>query len=462
MKFIFSLSFLLFYLPVISQELLPIKGRVVDSIAVSASQGETFALYLPKSHRPDTPASVVFIFDPAARGAAGVKPFIPAAEKYNYILICSNDSKNGPYEQNFQVVNRLLNHAFTNFNIHEKGIYTSGFSGGSRLATTIAVLTNSMQGVIGCGAGFSVNPGHFPSLNNTFSYVGLVGDRDMNYQEMQKAVGWLSSMKIENELFIYEDDHKWPPSEQLVRAFSWLELQAYKKGVKYVDHSVIRSIYTDEFDRAKALEQEGKVSHAVKEYERAIRNFTDYYDLDSIKLKIKALKKTRAYKDAIKDFKKTARLEDTLSLKYRRKYNEEVALGKIEDDFVWWKKQLKKLDETYIASDSDYLQKMGKRLRYQLFALAIESFAIYVRKQEEIKAQYAAQFLEIQGPNNPYFHYRLALGFAKLGLKERSLNHLEAALINGWQRLEGLKTAEEFKVFEGDNRFTALLEKFGG
>ena len=37
---------------------------------------------------------------------------------------------------------------FSDFNIDSKRIYTAGFSGGSRLASAIAVLTDQIQGVI--------------------------------------------------------------------------------------------------------------------------------------------------------------------------------------------------------------------------------------------------------------------------------------------------------------------------
>ena len=456
MRLVLFLSGLLLYGPLCSQE----KGVILDSLTVPGSQNETFALYLPESYTPNSLSPIVFIFDPVARGTIGIKPFVLAAEKYDYILVCSNNSKNGPYDPNLQVANRLFNHIFSSFNIGEKRIYTAGFSGGSRLAASIAVLTNSIQGVIGCGAGFSGNTAHIPALGNTFSYVGLVGDRDMNYQEMRRAGQWLGTMKVENEIFIYEDDHRWPPPEQLLRAFGWLELQAFKKGIKSRDDNVVHGIFTDECHNARILENEGKISQAVGEYERTLRNFSSYYNLDSLAVKIKALKKSKPYKQAIKDLNLVTRLEDTLSLKYSRKFHREVALGKSEDNFKWWKKQLKKLDETYIESESDYLQKMGKRLRYQLFALAIESFNGYVRANATQKATYAAKLLDIQGPNNAFIHYRLAAGLAQLGLKEESLYHIDNALKNGWKRLDALKTVPAFNVLRTDKRFDVLLEKY--
>ena len=132
-------------------------GEIVDSIAVSKTSNESFALYLPSNYKPNTLSPIVFIFDPAARGKIGIHPFIKAAEKYNYILICSNDSKNGPYDQNFEIASRLFDKIFSDFSINPKRIYTAGFSGGARLASRITVLNEHIQGVIACGAGIASN-----------------------------------------------------------------------------------------------------------------------------------------------------------------------------------------------------------------------------------------------------------------------------------------------------------------
>ena len=63
----------------------------MDSLEVSNSENESFALYLPTSFDPDGLAPVLFIFEPAARAVLGIETFVPASEKYGYILVCSNN-----------------------------------------------------------------------------------------------------------------------------------------------------------------------------------------------------------------------------------------------------------------------------------------------------------------------------------------------------------------------------------
>lgn len=89
---------------------------------------------------------------------------------------------------------------------------------------------------------------------------------------------------------------------------------------------------------------------------------------------MRSLKKTKAFRSDTRDEERVARLEDTLSSRYLKKFYSEVHSGQSPDDFDWWQKQIGKLDTEYVQSDREYLQRMGQRLRYQIYALAVESF----------------------------------------------------------------------------------------
>lgn len=171
------------------------KGVLYDSIWVDAKLGESFALYLPNKYNQEIASPAVFIFEPMARGSVGIEPFIKAAETYGYILICSNDSKNGPYEINYAVANNLFPKVLSMFKIDPKRIYTAGFSGGARLASSIAVQSNKIAGVISCGAAFNLKSRGLPSTQS-FSYACLMGDEDMNYNELQFTNSYLKKTPV--------------------------------------------------------------------------------------------------------------------------------------------------------------------------------------------------------------------------------------------------------------------------
>src|ERR1043165_9117236 len=74
----------------------PPVGRVLEKVPVGRDATQSYALYLPAAYTPARKYPVLYFFDPGARGAVPVERFKEAAEKYGYILVGSNNSRNGP------------------------------------------------------------------------------------------------------------------------------------------------------------------------------------------------------------------------------------------------------------------------------------------------------------------------------------------------------------------------------
>lgn len=443
-----------------SQEIPEVLGVLQDSVEVSPNSQETYTLYLPSAYEKDSIAPIVFIFDPAARGKAGIMPFIEASEKYNYILICSNNAQNGPYGPNLQIADRLFKSVLPTYAIDEQRIYTAGFSGGSRLAATIAVLSHGIQGVIACGAGFSRNPLYFPTTRNSFSYVGIVGDRDMNYLEMHKTKEWLTNLRLPYELLFFPGEHQWPPSNVLVNAFDWLQLQARNKGLVVINEEDLTTLFQESLTTATQYEEEGNLQRAVVAYERILNNFSDQEGVDSLHKKVKLLKRQKGYKKALSAEKKVAVLEDTLSGKFMKRFSEEVFKGANDDDFDWWRNNIKMIQKKYSTNEQVAFQNMGFRIERQIFAVAIESFSTFLREGKEKEATYAKNLLLVVSPNSPIVHYQLARGYARNNLMSNALEHIEYALQAGWKNTEYLKNTREFAAFKTNPDFIRILNEY--
>ncbi|WP_299184607.1 hypothetical protein [uncultured Aquimarina sp.] len=342
-------------------------GKLIDSILVSDKSKETFAMYLPSAFDANVASPIVFIFDPGAEGKRGIQQFIKASEIYGYILVCSNHTKNGPYDRNFDITNRLFEFMFANFKIKQDQIYLSGFSGGSRLASAIAVLTNQVAGVIGCGAGFSLESSHVPSTQS-FAYAGVCGDRDMNYQEMIRAKGYLQKLNFTNTLITYDGHHSWTPPDQILRAFDWLEIQAHLQGIRKKDNLEIYKNYQKVYNTALEAQKEGDLLIAVENYERALTTYNSFYTLDSIVDKLKVVHKSKEYKNLLKSVSKAFDKEVTLTKKFTTRLFEDYKKPD-EIDLSWWEKELGKLEKLDEKEDPQ-TKKMLERLRFQIFAVA--------------------------------------------------------------------------------------------
>ena len=342
-------------------------GKIIDSVLVSGKTNETLTLYLPTSFEAQKESPIVFIFDPGAEGKRGINPFIRASESYGYILVCSNNTRNGPYDRNFEITNRLFEFVYANFKIKQNEVYLSGFSGGSRLASAIAVLTDQVAGVIGCGAGFSLEQSHIPTTQK-FSYAGVCGTRDMNYQEMIRAKGYLQNLDFTNTLITYDGNHSWTPDDQILKAFDWMEVQAYLKGIKNIEAPEIYKSYEKVYQTAAKAQEENNLLFAVENYERALTTYNSFYTLDSIVDKLRSVHSSKEYKSLLKSVSFAFKKENELTKKLTTRLFEDYKnLDKI--NISWWKKELGKLEKLDKKEDPE-LKKMLERLRFQIFAVA--------------------------------------------------------------------------------------------
>lgn len=342
-------------------------GKLTDSIPVANTTDETFALYLPTSFEASQPSAILFIFEPGGRGRLGVETFIEASETYGHILVCSNNSRNGPYDRNFNIAANLFDHVFSSFNINGGQLYFAGFSGGSRLAWAIALAAGNIAGVIACGAGFSKAPS--PILaKQEFSYVGICGNRDMNYREMLDVEAYLEQTNQDHTLITFEGGHSWPPVEEIIKAFDWLDIEAHKKGKIIKANNEIYKSYKQNFEIAEKAEINGHMLKAAENYERVLTTYGSIYTLDTVMARLNILKKGRSYKRALSDrtlaFEKEKQWTSTFFKRFTEDYNQPEKI-----DMQWWRKKITQLNDKYADAGIEF-QRMLERVQFNLYAIA--------------------------------------------------------------------------------------------
>jgi len=130
-----------------AQDLQP--GNIIKRVVCNNSLDQSYALYLPSTYSPARKWPLLAAFDPGARGSVPLEHFKQAAERYGYIVCGSNNSRNGPMAVSADAAYAMLGDVVNRFPIDEKRVYLTGFSGGARVATTIAMLLKGrIAGVI--------------------------------------------------------------------------------------------------------------------------------------------------------------------------------------------------------------------------------------------------------------------------------------------------------------------------
>jgi predicted esterase len=289
-------------------------GQIVDRIEALNDSSQTYALYLPSNYTPNRKWPVLYAFDPGARGRVPVERFKEAAEKYGWIVLGSNNSRNGPWSVVVNAWNAMLKDAHQRFAIDDTRTYATGFSGGARVAVTIAAGCKCLAGVIANGAGFPVDLAPSPQMH--FVFFGAAGVDDFNYAEVKSLQESLTKAGIAHRVQAFAGHHEWPPVSLATAAVEWMELQAIKAGKRARDDGFINAMWQQLLNDARALEESKKYSEAYQLYFDMNQSFKGLRDVAEIETKVNQLGDNREVKAAMREeqaeIKKQRELESRL------------------------------------------------------------------------------------------------------------------------------------------------------
>lgn len=267
-------------------------GIIIEKVVCQADPVQSYALYLPPGYPGDKKWPIIYALDAGARGALPLHHFKPAAEKYGYIIVGSNNARNGPWEPIARTVRAMWLDTQNRFAVDNNRVYTTGFSGGARMASICKYIVNQpVTGIIGCGAGLNTNLK--PAVIKPGIYYGIVGLSDFNYREMMKLDNDFDTAGVVHRILVFDGDHRWPPEQYCLQALEWMEINAIKKGLKVKNEPLVTDLYKKTLDRAQQLEQSKNIFFAVSAYEAGEQLFSGLADVNEFKNKTHQLKNSR-------------------------------------------------------------------------------------------------------------------------------------------------------------------------
>ena len=235
--------------------LVPDPGKLHPSVPCQTSSRHTYALYLPTMYREDRLLPVLFVFSPGADGAGAAVLFQAGAERLGWIVIASNDARNGPMAPIHEAQAALWKEAFTQYKADPRRVYAAGFSGGARMAMVLAEKHRGafigLLSVGAFGAGRSLGPDHL-------AQVMLCGEEDSNHAELAGAWGRLRGSK--GRLLWMEHfpgGHWWAPKELIEEGMVFLDLAAGLQGRQPRDAAAESAFLRRRVEAAWAKTDEG-------------------------------------------------------------------------------------------------------------------------------------------------------------------------------------------------------------
>lgn len=444
-------------------------GRIVRSLPTLADPAQSYALYLPTTYTRDRSWPILYCFDPMARGAVPVELFAEAAEAHGWIVVGSNNSRNGPQDVIDRAAGALWNDTRARLRLDPARLYATGFSGGARVASIFAAALG-FAGLIGVGAGFS--QGLEPNAALPFVYFGVAGHDDFNLFEVHELHARLAAAGLKSHLATFDGGHSWPPGEIAARAVAWLELQAMRAGTLSVDKTAI--------ERYHSAVRERIVASAAGSYDRflllrqTVADLQGLADVGELQVELDRLRPTKAVE-------RGERRERDLFRDERRR-NEELAILRRDALDTGRRSLLLPRDE---PSDMSPAERAARDLELLLGALrrqadadepsdqrAIARRSLYgflVSCREDAREARRAKdydlalalwrFVVLGQPKAAQPHVQVAALHALKGDGKRALRSLSQALELSFADAEALTAETAFDSIRNGPEFQALLAK---
>jgi predicted esterase len=435
-------------------------GAIVPKVVTQLKSDQSYALYLPTSYSAKKRFPIIYAFDPGARGKVPVELMKEAAERYGYIVVGSNNSRNGSWKIEAEAAEAMLQDTQDWLAIDLRRAYFAGFSGGARVAARLAQLCKCAAGVLLNGAGFQ--PEASASLDGPFAVFAAVGTYDFNYGEVVRADEELEKLGYAHFLRRFDGPHQWAPSSTMVEALGWFRLQAMKSGRDSRDDSFIAATAAQQAERAHALEQAGGSYAAWKEYRQVAETFAGLTDSTALRARAEALEKDKAVREGAKREKQEFEEQDQLTREISSGLS---GLREIQPNRAEVRTDVgQKIIELRGRAERERREEKLRVFKRALAGVLVQTMEMGLDRLDQKDPGHARDYFELAcdaDPDSVWALNNLAVAKALDGDRKGALEALRRAKFKTkepGQFLEWLKEEPAFARLRGTPEFSAILE----
>ncbi len=427
------------------------KGEVIDQVVCRGDASQSFALYLPTTYTSEKTYPIIFAFDAHGTGKLPLVKYKELAEQYGYIMVGSNNSKNGnSWEESQRIAELLFADVETRLSVNTKRIYVLGFSGGARVANGLTILNGAIAGAI-------CNSAAAPAANsktprNNYTWLGIGGTEDFNLIEMLKYDRVdLAGHNVKHALITFDGKHEWCPKETMDEAFWWLELCEMRNNLASKNDAEIKKRLEPIQKQVETLLQKKEMYDAFLLCKKTVNFYDGLADLSFYLSTYKTLKT-----DITVD--KSMKLEE-VSWSKEEKLKQFYSSGFQSTDFERWKKEIASLNQKIKSESKKSEVQMYKRVLGYL-SLASYMQASGALKQNAITAaDYLCKVYVLVDPTNSEAHYLNASVAARQGKSKEAIASLNDAIKNGYDDLPRLQTDSSFVSIKTMKEFEEIVGK---
>jgi dienelactone hydrolase len=431
-------------------------GQIVN-IPCAADSSQSYALYLPMAYSPAKRWPMIYFFDPLGRGGRPLQLCKELAEKYGFVIAGSNNSRNFSGDQS-RSVNAIWLDTHARLSLDEHRTYTSGFSGGARVAGSLAAGCPQCQiaGVIAHGAGY---PSGRKESKDNLRYFFAVGDRDFNWPEIMTVRREREDKGLPYKVREYSGTHQWAPPEVMENAIEWLTLKAMQAGTLGPDAALVDRLFQQTQAEGADAEKRNEVLAQLSAYRSLVSDFSGLKDVSGSERSLAELKKSAALKNALRleqdQIAEQYNLESDTSSKLQAfldgsgadttalRSSIAQAMGRLKDQASHAKNEAKRL--------------VFKRAFDGIWAEGIETGQQELESRHFEKAEACFRLMS-EVRDEPWPALLLAETHASAGTKKQALRDLQEAVRRGLKDPAGIESDGKLQVLKPEADFRRLIE----
>lgn len=411
----------------------PVDGQGIREITCKADPSQTYALYVP-ARGDRQPLPVVYFFDSHGVGSLPLRKYKTLADVYGFILIGSNNSRNGnDWTTTGKIWDRLYADTRSRLKIDGNRMYTCGFSGGAKVAGFVAIQHPLIKGVIANGAGLpdGVQAGDFP-----FSFTAIAGEGDMNMTDLVALTRELDKTRTRHRILFFPGKHEWAPAVTMRTAFAGLDLDAMAMGLIPRNAAAIDACAARDRQVINADKQANKLIEAREECDVAI----SYLDgisgqTDWFRREAAALDRNAGYIKQRDARQQLLTVEDNTKAEYMQHFQ--------QGDMSYWTTTINGLMTKARAKTAE-----GGMYQRLLAYLSLAFYSIsnqLINANQDDGARHFVQLYKMADPTNSEAWYFSAILDARAGNGRAATDELLKAVRDGFNDKARLRQQPEFQ-----------------
>ncbi len=406
--------------------------KIIEQVACKTDASQSYALYIPSNKTN----GVVYFFDPHAAGSLPLEKYKALADAYNFVLIGSNNSKNGnDLETAENIWQNLFKDTRNRIALNTGRVYVCGFSGGAKVASYLALHHTEIKAVIAGSAGL---PDGTTASNFNFSFTGITGKGDMNMTEIVALNNDLDKTQTKHRIIFFNGKHEWCPANTMNIAFAGLCFDAMRNKIIAGNDTLINTFISNSKKRIDSCVKKNDWIEASNECVLSINMLDGLTDVSFLNQKNDSIVNNTTYKNQLLQQQQLFTIEENKKAEYSAKFQ--------NGDMQYWNNTINDLDAKAKAQTAE-----GAMYQRLLAYLSLGFYSIsnqLINQNQNDQAAYFVNLYKLADPTNSEAWYFAAILDARKSDANAVNNDLFKAVKNGFNDKERMLEQHEFQSLQ--------------